>query len=79
MVVGFTSTYTKVVSLNLAPGEVYSIQLLVINYVSDIRQLWFSPGTPGSSTNKTEILLKVLLITITIIIIDNLIIVKICF
>jgi hypothetical protein len=46
----------------------------VIKFVSDLRQvgLWFSPGTPVSSTNKTdchniaEILLKVALSTITL-------------
>jgi hypothetical protein len=47
-----------------------SIQHYVIKFVSDLRQ-WFSPGTPVSSTNKTdrhdiaEILLKVALNTIT--------------
>jgi hypothetical protein len=41
---------TKVVSLNPVPGEVYSIQHYVINFVSDLRQvsgflriLWFQP------------------------------------
>ena len=59
---------TKVVSLNPVHGEVYSIQHYVIKFVSDF--LWFSPGTPVSSTNKTdhhnitEILLKVALNTI---------------
>jgi hypothetical protein len=63
---------TKVVSLNPAHGEVYSIQHYMINFVSDLRQTgrWFSPGIPVSSTNKTdrhditEILLKVALNTI---------------
>ena len=34
-------------------GEVYSIQHYVIKFVSDLWQIWFSPGTPVSSTNKT--------------------------
>jgi hypothetical protein len=61
----------KVVSSNPAHGEVYSIQLYVIKFVS---HLWkFSSGTPVSSINKTdrhdttEILLKVALNTITLI------------
>jgi hypothetical protein len=41
----------KVVSSNLAHSEAYSMQHNVIKFVSD---LWFSPGTPVSSTNKTE-------------------------
>jgi hypothetical protein len=48
----------------------YSIQQYVIKFVSDLRQVGgFSPGTPVSSTNKTdchditEILLKVALNT----------------
>jgi hypothetical protein len=50
-------------------SNVYSIQYYVIKFVSDLRQ-WFSPGTPVSSANKTdihdvtEILLKVALNTI---------------
>jgi len=58
---------TKVVSSNPVHGEMYSIQHCVIKFVSD-----FSPGTPVSSTNKTdchditEILLKVALNTITL-------------
>ena len=58
---------TKLVSSNPVHGEVYSIQHL-LKFVSDFRQ--FSPGTPVSSTNKTdrhniaEILLKVALNTI---------------
>jgi len=75
MVVGFTTNYaitTKVMSSNPAHGEVSLIQHCVIKYVSDLRQVyqWFSPGTPVSSTNKTdhhdttEILLKVALNTI---------------
>ena len=39
---------TKVMSLNPAHGEVYSIQLYVIKFVSDLI------GTPVSSTNKTD-------------------------
>jgi hypothetical protein len=58
---------TKIVSFNPAYGKMYSIQ--VCKFVSG----WcFSPGTPASSTNKTdchditEILLKVALNTITL-------------
>ena len=65
------SITSKVVSSNPAHGEVYSIQLYVIKFVS---HLWkFSSGTPVSSINKTdrhdttEILLKVALNTITLI------------
>ena len=56
-------------SSNPAHGKVYSIQ----HYVSQ----WFSPGTPDSSTNKTdchditEILLKVSLNTITLTLTDS--------
>ena len=66
---------TKVVSSNPAHGEVYSIQQY--NACDKVCQWlvagrWFSPGTPVSSTNKTddhdilvtEILLKVALNTI---------------
>jgi hypothetical protein len=55
-------------SSKLAHVEVYSIQLYVIKFVSDFRQ-----GTPVSSTNNidhhdiAEILLKVVLNTITLI------------
>ena len=36
-------------------GEVYSIQHYVIKFVSDLRQVGgFSPGTPFTSTNKTD-------------------------
>ena len=39
---------TNVVSLNLAHGEVYSIQHYVIKFVSELRQvsgfLWFPPS-----------------------------------
>jgi hypothetical protein len=58
-------------SSNPVHGEVYSIQHYVIKFVSDSPQAeGFTPGTPGSSTNKTdrhdiaEILLKVALNTI---------------
>ena len=60
--------HTKVVSSNPAHGEVYSIQHYVMKFVSDLRQIGgFYPGTPVSSTNKTdrydtaELLLKVAL------------------
>jgi hypothetical protein len=58
---------TKVVSSNPVHGEVYSIQHYVLQFISDFQHVWFSPGTPFSSTNKTarhdiaEILLKVAL------------------
>ena len=52
---------TNVVSSNPVHGEVYSIQHYVIKFVSDLRQvggflqvLRFPPGTPVSSTNKTD-------------------------
>jgi hypothetical protein len=72
MIVGFTSI-NAYVSSNPVNGEVYLIQHCVINFVSDLWQAcrWFSPGTPTSTTDKTdchdraEILLKVALITIT--------------
>ena len=60
---------TKVVSLNPTHGEVYSIQHYVIKFVSDLRQVG---GSPVFSTNKTdchditELLLKVVLNTITL-------------
>ena len=57
---------TNVVSSNTAHGGVYSIQHYVKKFVSDLQQVTgFLPGTPVSSTNKTEhhelaeILLKV--------------------
>jgi hypothetical protein len=64
---------TKVVSLNLAHGEVYSIQHYVIKFVSDLQQIcvFFRLLTLFLSTNKTdrhditEKLLKVVLSTIT--------------
>ena len=45
---------TKVVNSNPADGEVYSIQHYVIQFVSDVRHVWFSPGIPVASTNKTD-------------------------
>jgi hypothetical protein len=62
------------VSANPVHGEVYLIQHYVIKFVTDLGQTdwWISPGTPVSSTNKTdchditEILLKVTLNTITL-------------
>ena len=60
---------TNIVSSNLARGKMYSIQHYVIKFVSELLQFdGFYPGTPVSSTNKTdhhnihvvtEILLKV--------------------
>jgi hypothetical protein len=57
---------TKVVNSNHVHGELYPIQHYVMKFVSDLRQVGdFSPGTPVSSTSKTdchnitEILLKV--------------------
>jgi hypothetical protein len=45
----------KVVSSHPFHGEVYSIQHHVIKFVSDLpRAGGFSPGTPVSSTNKTD-------------------------
>jgi hypothetical protein len=61
------SITTNVVSSNLAHDEVYSIQHRVITFVGYLRRWWDSPGTPVSSTNKTdshdisEILLKLAL------------------
>ena len=60
--------------LNPAYGKVYSIQLDIIKFVSDMQQVgqWFSQGTLVSSANKTnchdisEILLKVTLTFITL-------------
>ena len=55
---------TKVLSLNPTHDEVYSIQHYVIKYVSNfVAGQWYSLGTALSSTNKTEILLKVALNT----------------
>jgi hypothetical protein len=56
---------TTKVSLNPSHGEVYLIQLYVLTFVSDLRQVCFSPGTLVSATNNTdrhdipEVLLKV--------------------
>ena len=71
----FVMVITKVVSLY--PSQVgytrYNIMHYVIKFVSDMAGQWFSPGTPVSSTNKTdrhditEILLKVVLNTITLV------------
>ena len=59
--------------VNPIHDEVYSIQHCVIKFVSDLWKVsGFSPGTPVSSTNKTdphditEILLKVALSTMTL-------------
>ena len=65
---------TKVVSLNPTDGEVCSIQHYMWYKVCQwhVTVRWFSPGTPVSSTNKTdchditELLLKVVLNTITL-------------
>jgi len=64
---------THVVGSNPANGEVYSIQHYVIKVFRNLRQIGhFSPGTPVSSTNKsdrhdiTELLLKVAFNTITL-------------
>ena len=50
MVVGFTTTAikTKVLSMNAARGEVYSIQLYVIKFVTDLPQV----GGFSSSTHQ---------------------------
>jgi len=46
---------TKVVSSNPMHGVVYSNKSFVMKLVSDLLLfLWFSPGTPASSTNKTD-------------------------
>jgi len=63
---------TNVVSSNTVHGMVYSIQHYVIKVVSDLLQVSVSPGTPVSSTNKTdhhditEILFKEVLNTIAL-------------
>ena len=64
---------TNILSSNPARGKLYGIQHYVIKFVGDLRagRSVVSPGTPVSSTNKsenhdiTEILLKVTLNTIT--------------
>jgi len=59
---------TKVVSSNPAHGEVCYIQHYVIKFVSDLRQVGgLRRGTQLYSTNKTEILLKVVFNTIPLI------------
>ena len=66
------SITTKVVSWKPTHAEVYSQQHYVIKFVSDMRQVNFSPDTQVSPTNKTdrhviaEILLKVVLNSITL-------------
>ena len=62
---------TKVVSSNPVHGKVYSIQLYVIKYVDDLRQvggfLWFPlPIKLTATIFITEIVLKVALDTITL-------------
>ena len=79
MVVGLTihvqlvHITSKVASLNPADGEVYSIQHYVIEFVSDLRQVFcflqvlqFPLQIKLTATYLTEILLKVVLKTITI-------------
>ena len=75
MAVRFTTTcaITKIVSSNLTCDWVYSIQHYMMKFISDLRQVGgFPPGTPVSSTNKTdrhdisENFLKVALKTITL-------------
>ena len=81
MVVGLTTTCaisayditSKVVSLNPADGEVYSIQHYVIEFVSNLQQVFcflqvlqFPLQIKLTATYLTEILLKVVLKTITI-------------
>jgi hypothetical protein len=64
---------SKVASWNPADGEVYSIQHYVIEFVSDLRQvcrflqvLQFHLQIKLTATYLTEILLKVVLSTITL-------------
>ena len=46
---------SPLVSSNPVNGDVYSIQHYVIKFVSDLPQVGdFFPGTPVSSTNKTD-------------------------
>ena len=55
-------------SSNPARGDVYSMQHYVIKFISDFRQVdGFLRFIPVSSTNKTDILLKVALNIITLI------------
>ena len=65
---------TNFVSSNTAHGEVYSIQLYVIKFVNDLRQVGgFFQDTPVYFTSKidrhdiTKVLLKVVLNTINLI------------
>ena len=62
MVVGFTTTFAISAYHHLryefesCSGEVYSIQRYAIKFISDLGQVGgFLPGTPVSSTNKTDI------------------------
>ena len=58
---------TKVVSSTPVHGEISSIQHYVIKFVSDFRQVWFSPVSSNNKTDRheiTELLLKVTLKTI---------------
>ena len=61
LVVGFTTTYVisiyhhKICEFEFRSVEIYSIQHIVIEFVSDLRQVGgFFPGTPVSLNNKTE-------------------------
>ena len=64
------SITTKVVSLNPADGEVYSIQHYVIKFVSDLQQvggfLQFPPTNKTDRHDITGTLLKVVLNTISL-------------
>ena len=71
MVVGLTTTYAVPITTNMILNAAQAIQHYVIKFVSDLWQ--FSPGSPVSSTNKTdrhditEIFFKVVLNTINLI------------
>ena len=55
---------TNVVSLNPTCGMVYSIQHYMIKFVTNLRQVWFTPVSPTNKIDRhdiTEILLKVTL------------------
>ena len=60
MVVGFTATFAISVyhhwscEFEFHSGEVYLIELYVIKFQWLATGWWFSPGTPVSSTNKTD-------------------------
>ena len=81
MVVGFTTTCaitTKAASLNPARASVNSIQKKCDQVCQClVADQWFSPGTPVSSTNKTdcldvtEILLKVAVSILTLTLVQN--------